>query len=989
MPIEGTLIVGLAASLALAYAVTPVAIRVAHHFELFDLPVGYKGHARPTPYLGGAAVMLAFCTVALALAGHLGRTIPLLGGMVVLAVVGLIDDRRTVAWWIRLAIEAVLAAGLWALGLGWDLHLGSAIDFGVTVVWVAAVVNAINLFDNMDGAASTMAAVVAGMVTALGLIVSDVWLVATGAALTGACLGFLPHNLSSPAKIFLGDGGSMPIGFGLAALVMIGASDARPAWQALAIGVLLVGIPALDTSLVVLSRRRRGLSVLDGGRDHLTHRTRRWMADARAVAIALGAGQAVLGTMALVTVESTQGAVVAVVVLYVVAAGCVIVALDRRFAAPERLPNADASPPLGAVFVVLGLGGLVLGLSAFEFGGYDTKIWVPSGLVVMALLTALALAHPVRLRGPGLLAVTSLAALAVWADTSSLWSSSSQRAFVEGNRWALYAALLAVFLMLLSSRRLAVAALGAAIVGVLAVATWTMFHLLDGTASEVFLHGRLNEPLGYINGQAGVYALAVFPCLALAELRRTAVLAGIGAGTATLLGALVVLTQSRGVTLALVVAFAFLLVLVPGRLTRVALLVTVGGAIAALSGPLLAVYSASPDRAVPSRLGREAGLGVMAAAVLAGVVWGLLVRAQASGEPTVVARARRAATRIVVVAGAAAVVVAALPQSGVRDRLSSTYHQFATTAATPATDAPASRLLAGESNRRAYWDVAIDQWRDHPLAGDGAGSFGYAWERSRDTGEYVRQPHSLAFQTLGELGLIGVLLLGLLLGAVGWGVTAARRRAGTGSDRYLLVAGVGMTVTWLAHTTVDWMHLLPGVTGLALLGFAVLMSEREQPTSPSVRPSAPLPERPRRARAIVAVAVGSALVAGVVSLSRQGLSERFTREAQRSLASDPHAAVVSADRALELDPSSVPAALTKSAGLRDTGQLDAAQRVLEDAVRQEPANFLPLVSLGDLLVRRGRPGEALKAYSAAADRNPLEPLVSERITRTRRTLDGG
>ena len=120
-------------------------------------------------------------------------------------------------------VELALAAGLWALGLGWDLGLGGAVDLIVTAAWIVAVVNAINLFDNMDGASSTMALVVAGGVAGLGVVRSDPWLAAAGAALAGSCVGFLPHNLARPgARIFLGDGGSMPLGFSIAALVMIG-----------------------------------------------------------------------------------------------------------------------------------------------------------------------------------------------------------------------------------------------------------------------------------------------------------------------------------------------------------------------------------------------------------------------------------------------------------------------------------------------------------------------------------------------------------------------------------------------------------------------------------------------------------------------------------------------------------------------------------------------------------------------------------------------
>ncbi len=97
------------------------------------------------------------------------------------------------------------------------------------------------------------------------MVRGDAWLAVGAASLGGACLGFLPRNLSFPARIFLGDGGSMPMGFAVAVLVMVAASTSAVAWRSLLVALLLVGIPALDTSLVIVSRRRRGVSILKGG----------------------------------------------------------------------------------------------------------------------------------------------------------------------------------------------------------------------------------------------------------------------------------------------------------------------------------------------------------------------------------------------------------------------------------------------------------------------------------------------------------------------------------------------------------------------------------------------------------------------------------------------------------------------------------------------------------------------------------------------------
>ena len=350
MPLEARLLVGLAIAVAVVHLTTPLAIRVAERLQFYDRPVGYKGHAAPTPYLGGAAVVAGFLVALLLLAGHWDRTLPVVAGVLVLWAVGTVDDRRTLPPLTRVLVEVALAAGLWALGLGWDLGAGAAVDLALTAVWIVAIVNAFNLFDNMDGAASSMAAVVAAGLAVVGVVEGDTWLAVTGAALCGATLGFLPHNLfASPARIFLGDGGSMPLGFAVAATAMIGMSASTAAWQSLAMGLLLVGIPALDTALVTVSRRRRGVSILTGGRDHLTHRARLRLRNARAVAVTLGGAQAVISALAVVALRGGSAGIVVAVVAYLVGLGATIALLDARFeVAPAQAADPDPATGPGA-----------------------------------------------------------------------------------------------------------------------------------------------------------------------------------------------------------------------------------------------------------------------------------------------------------------------------------------------------------------------------------------------------------------------------------------------------------------------------------------------------------------------------------------------------------------------------------------------------------------------------------------------------------------
>ncbi|MDX6683009.1 MAG: hypothetical protein QOG94_3048 [Solirubrobacteraceae bacterium] len=384
MSLEARLALSLMLAPAIVYGLTPVAIRLAARLRFYDVPAGYKGHGAPTPYLGGAVVIIGFVAVAPVLAAGERRSLPVLAGVVVLALVGALDDRRTVGPWQRVLVEGGLATTLWALGLGWTLGLGAVVDLLVTGLWVVAVVNAFNLFDNMDGAASAMASVVGGAVAVLGLVQSDVWLGVTGAALCGACAGFLPHNLARPsARIFLGDGGSMPIGFAIAALVMVGSSSAAPGWRSVIVGLLLVGVPALDTSLVIVSRRRRGVSILTPGRDHLTHRTRARLGTTRSTVAVLSGVQALLATAAIVATQVGAGLLIAVAALYLLGAAAVVAAL----VAPPR-PRAAAaslaSAPAAGIRVARIIGRLNIGGPAIQAITL-TKLLEPRGYTTLLI----------------------------------------------------------------------------------------------------------------------------------------------------------------------------------------------------------------------------------------------------------------------------------------------------------------------------------------------------------------------------------------------------------------------------------------------------------------------------------------------------------------------------------------------------------------------------------------------------------------------------
>jgi UDP-GlcNAc:undecaprenyl-phosphate GlcNAc-1-phosphate transferase len=980
MTLEPQLLIGLLTGTAIAYAATPVAMRAAVRLHFLDRPAGYKGHATPTPYLGGAAVVLAFVCAVMLAAGHPERTGPVVVGAVLLWAVGTTDDRVNLSPYLRLGIEFAIAAGLWAVGLGWELGFGGAVDLAVTALWIAGVVNAFNLFDNMDGAAGTMACVVAGAVAILGVVLGDAWLAVCGGALCGACLGFLPYNLCSPPRIFLGDGGSMPVGFIVAALVMIGASDAVRYWQALAMALLLVGIPLLDTCLVVISRRRRGLSVLTGGRDHLTHRTRRRLRTVRAVAVALGTAQALLAVLALAAYRGGSLVLVIVVAAYVLAAALAIEVLDADFADDAQAAGVEMRQPAAPrrPAILAGLLGLTFGLSPFYDGGYDSSVWGPAGLVLLACLLALAIGRPPVLSRPAKLALAALAALAGWSLLSVLWTSSPELGFVASNRMIVLVAMLAVLLLVVTDTASATWAVAGAIAGTLVVGLWTVGVMVAGDGVQLFAFGRLNDPLGYVNAQGAVYAFAVIPLLSLAEWRASPRVAAIGAACGSMCLGLAFLSQSRGVIAALVVGMIVTFALFAGRLRRAAALLVMAAPVAIASPWLLHAYEQGKNHAQTPDSIRKVALLVVFAAITAGVGWWLAANTVTSMGPARRRRARRAWAVALGVATAAVVVVGLVEAPQIQQRAQVQYHAFVDLGSDPATEQVSrSRLLTGSGGRYDYWRIAVKTWREHPVAGLGAGGYSLPYFQQRRTSEAVRQPHSIELEMLSELGLVGGLLLAVWIAAVVWAIVRGLRGRVDEPRRHLLVAATGLFVVWITQTSGDWLHLIPGVTGVAMVAVAVLARFDAAPAAASA-PAARGMQRSILARRAVIGVAGACVLLGLLSLSRQTLAEHYRTRAQEDLArSQPAAALDLADRSIRIDGDAVSAYYLRSAALAQLDRVPEARAALSRALDVEPENFVTWALIGDFESRTGRPRRALAAYRRASALNPRDTSLSD------------
>ncbi|HVF13410.1 MAG TPA: DUF4012 domain-containing protein [Acidimicrobiales bacterium] len=276
---------------------TPYLRRMALATGFVDDPfAAHKIHKDPTPYLGGLGLIAGVLVGMLFSSRHTAQVAVIALGGSLIGCLGLLDDHRSTGAGFRFAVEVGVAAV--ALAAGLRIHATDivAIDGVITIIWIVGVTNAVNLLDNMDGAAAGISAAAAASIFAIAVLGEQPVTAILSAGAVGACVGFLVHN-KPPASIFMGDTGSLFLGFVLA----IGTINISPALRppaSFAIPVLLLALPVLDTATVTLSRLRRRRPVAQGGKDHLSHRlVNRGLSPGRAVAVLI-AVEAVVGVFA-------------------------------------------------------------------------------------------------------------------------------------------------------------------------------------------------------------------------------------------------------------------------------------------------------------------------------------------------------------------------------------------------------------------------------------------------------------------------------------------------------------------------------------------------------------------------------------------------------------------------------------------------------------------------------------------------------------------
>jgi UDP-GlcNAc:undecaprenyl-phosphate GlcNAc-1-phosphate transferase len=294
---------------ALALIGTPVAKWFALRLGLVDLPSARKLHSTPMPLLGGLAIYAA-TVLALFLFwswDQESRTqvLSIVTGATLLSIMGVLDDWGKLNAQIKLAVGMPLAAIILILsGVHFTFFPYPLLNYAATVLWVMAITSAVNLLDNMDGLSSGITAIASAFFLWLAAANGQFLVSVLAACLLGASLGFLRYNFS-PAVIFMGDGGSLFIGFLLAVLGIKLRLPGDP-WVTWLVPVLILGVPIFDTSLVIFSRLRRGLVPMTApGKDHFSHRLVAWGLRHRQAVVLLYGLALVLGVIGVLISQVT------------------------------------------------------------------------------------------------------------------------------------------------------------------------------------------------------------------------------------------------------------------------------------------------------------------------------------------------------------------------------------------------------------------------------------------------------------------------------------------------------------------------------------------------------------------------------------------------------------------------------------------------------------------------------------------------------------
>ncbi len=627
-----------------------------------------------------------------------------------------------------------------------------------------------------------------------------------------------------------------------------------------------------------------------------------------------------------------------------------------------------------------GLFAVLTGWLAFSNGGFDPVHTAAAAVVALAALLVFVTCaqYPASsLSLAGVLAAGALTLLAIWTLISANWSQAPGRALVEFDRALLYLAVFLLMASLSASRmnarwmiRLAAVALGAAVLAGL------VSRLEPGFSAEAARQAgdRLGWPLGYWNALGLAGALAGVACLHLAsDLQEPRPVRVLAAAAVPALMVTIYLTLSRGAIVAGLFGIVVLLSLGRARGMASALLAVVPFSLYAV----LQAYGTESllDGSLKTVSARTEASAVRDAIVLA-CVGAALVRLVCLFLDAWVARltlwrqwSPRRTTLVLLVL---TVCVTAAAFAAGADRIAAGYWKDFTEAKTVTVEDQRDRLAATSANGRIeHWQVALKAWRDEPVLGTGAGTYGKVWARERESSFNVQDAHSLFFETLSELGVVGLALLGVALLTPLIAVALRRRE-----DRMLWSAVMALSLTWAVHAGIDWDWEMPALTLpiVALLGAACA---RDTAPPDDIRKGR-VPQLGRLPRLLVGLGILLLMITPV----RVGLSQHYLQQSLTAFQAGDCS--LSAARALQ----AIDMVGSRPQGFELLGYCDAkvgqhvlARRMLRAAQKRDPGSWD--LHYGMALVRSVAGLDPRPEFRRAHRLNPLEDAVTDAQKRMR------
>jgi O-antigen ligase len=655
----------------------------------------------------------------------------------------------------------------------------------------------------------------------------------------------------------------------------------------------------------------------------------------------------------------------------------------------------------------MGAGVAVLLWMAADEAGFEPSNWYPAGLILLALLVVslVALPRPAPPRAI-LLAIGLLVAYAAWSYLSITWADQKDVAWDGANRTLVYAVALALFSLWPVRAEAGAALLGAASLGVAAIGLIALLRAnAAGDLRHFFFEGRLISPAGYVNANVALWFVAFWPCAVFAARREVSwPVRGLFVGAATLFASLALLGQSRGWLLALPALTLLALVVVPGRARLLAVLVLVGVATFAISGPLLHVYDASADMGTLDDAVSDATRAVLIAVALATVAGAALAwldgRRGRARSFLATRRADLAAAGLVATVLLVGLVAFTVKVGNPVTEATDYWDEFKQGGTTP-TAGEARLTGTAATDRYDFWRVGMEMFADRPVTGFGADNFQQEYFLRGKSEQQPRYPHSLEVRVLAQTGLVGALLLAGALVAAAVAAAASLRRS---RDLAAAVAAAGLlsAAYWLVHGSLDWFWEFAGLGAFAFaaLGLAAAVRPAAEANAPvadadsaAAEANAPVAEAnapvaaPRAPRVRGRLAAGAGIVLALVaalSLAAPWLADRYVHQAGAGWRSDPEGAFRWLDRARSLNPLSPTPDVTAGTIAVGLGRLDEAERHFRAALERQDTSGYANLELGAIASEQGRRAEALRRLERAVVLNPRYDVSRTTLRTVRR-----